>query len=34
MKTAGHPSTGLQNHSSGGPLHFFIFDLLILKGRR
>ena len=32
MKSAGHPS--LQNYgSAGAPLHFFIFDLLILKSK-
>jgi hypothetical protein len=28
------PNNLLQNHgSSGAPLHFFIFDLLVLKGK-
>ena len=31
---AGRPSFNtLQNHGSGAPLHFFIFDLLVLSGR-
>jgi ATP-dependent DNA ligase len=30
----GRPSfSTLQNYSLGAPLHFFIFDLLVLKGR-
>ena len=33
MKKAGLPFNTLQNYSAGDPLHFFIFDLLVLKGR-
>src|SRR5450755_647700 len=30
----GRPSFNtLQNYSAGAPLHFFIFDLLVLKGK-
>ena len=34
LDEVGRPSfNSLQNHASGAPLHFFIFDLLILRGR-
>ena len=34
LDEAGRPSfNALQNRGQGEPLHFFIFDLMILRGR-